>query len=777
MTTLTERASAAGTAQIRKMSRPDNAIGAQPLLLERLDRQQTPLWIVSQPMLAVVFTLGLWSTATSSFLLGWLSFMALTAGANWYALRQHIDSPPDADPAALWRLTSAFMAATYGLAWSAIGSLLMASFPDLGWQIGGSIALVLSITATMLAANHRALTLYLSAATVPTIALALTSQDDRIYGPTMLVVAICAIVYFAIRQLHQSLFESDRLDASFRNLASLLSRENSDLATRIETLREEVVSDNVALTQARNEKERAQSTLHALSEGVITIDAKGIIDYMNPLAEVLTGWNVRNARGQHLNKVFNLVNRGTSEKPFISAEQSLLIERTVIGDNNSTLVRRDGTEYDIEHVGSPIRDARGRLAGAALIFRDVTEKRSLQSRLTWAASHDALTGLINRAEFERRVEKLVNEGGGPDKRHVLCFIDLDRFKAINDSCGHYAGDEFLKALSEQLRSQIRGADTLARLGGDEFAVLLYSCPMEKAKTIAEGLRQLVEGFSFEWEDRQLKVSASIGLVEIDGQECSLADIMSAADFACYAAKNEGRNAVRQFRAEIATGNAGRGDEQGVLHEADEFVEPAQRYRLLPDIDLWVLRQVTTALRQKHPLLVTMNTISIRLSGQSLCDETFRHDLSVLLSDPDLAADRLCFIISAADVLHNLERVRHFMAVLRNRGCRFALDESGAAAGSLHTLKQLDVAYLKIGAVMQRGLATDSCDFEILLSVNRVAKTLGIRTIASDVSDDSLRDTLRHLGVDYVQSTIGESARPLFQEHARQHSAAALTEHA
>ncbi len=820
MTTLTERASAAGTAQIRKMSRPDDAIGAQPLLLERLDRQQTPLWIVSQPMLAVVFTLGLWSTATSSFLLGWLSFMALTAGANWYALRQHFDSPPDADPAALWRLTSAFMAATYGLAWSAIGSLLMASFPDLGWQIGGSIALVLSITATMLAANHRALTLYLSAATVPTIALALTSQDDRIYGPTMLVVAICAIVYFAIRQLHQSLFESDRLDASFRNLASLLSRENSDLATRIETLREEVVSDNVALTQARNEKERAQSTLHALSEGVITIDAKGIIDYMNPLAEVLTGWNVRNARGQHLNKVFNLVNRGTSEKPFISAEQSLLIERTVIGDNNSTLVRRDGTEYDIEHVGSPIRDARGRLAGAALIFRDVTEKRSLQSRLTWAASHDALTGLINRAEFERRVEKLVNEGGGPDKRHVLCFIDLDRFKAINDSCGHYAGDEFLKALSEQLRSQIRGADTLARLGGDEFAVLLYSCPMEKAKTIAEGLRQLVEGFSFEWEDRQLKVSASIGLVEIDGQECSLADIMSAADFACYAAKNEGRNAVRQFRAEIATGNAGRGeihwlrtlekaldqddfelhyhpimalddtdpqlhcdivlrlrDEQGVLHEADEFVEPAQRYRLLPDIDLWVLRQVTTALRQKHPLLVTMNTISIRLSGQSLCDETFRHDLSVLLSDPDLAADRLCFIISAADVLHNLERVRHFMAVLRNRGCRFALDESGAAAGSLHTLKQLDVAYLKIGAVMQRGLATDSCDFEILLSVNRVAKTLGIRTIASDVSDDSLRDTLRHLGVDYVQSTIGESARPLFQEHARQHSAAALTEHA
>jgi len=344
--------------------------------------------------------------------------------------------------------------------------------------------------------------------------------------------------------------------------------------------------------------------------------------------------------------------------------------------------------------------------------------------------------------------------------------------------------------------------------------------MEKAKPIAEALRQLVEGFSFEWENRQLKVSASIGLVEIDGQERSLADIMSAADFACYAAKNEGRNAVRQFRTEKAAGNAGRGeihwlrtlekaldqddfelhyrpimpldeadpqlhceivlrlrDERGVIHEADEFIEPAQRYRLRPDIDLWVLRQVTAALRQKHPLLVTMNTISLCLSGQSLCDETFRHDLSVLLSDPDLAADRLCFIISEADILHNLERVRHFMAALRNRGCRFALDESGAGAGSLHTLKQLDVDYLKIGAGMQRGITMDSADFEILLAVNRVAKTLGIRTIASDVSDDSLRDTLRRLGVDYVQSAIGDSDRPLFEEQARQRSAAALTERA
>ena len=804
MTTLTERAST--TDFKRAAGSPVAAVttDTQLPLLDRLDRDQTPLWIGAQPMLAVTYVLSLWSLTSAPLLVGWMVFLTLTAGVHWYLYRRHHEQAGNADAAISWPLASTFMAATYGLAWSTIGCLLLATSPELGWPIGGGIALALSITAPMLASNQRALSLYLLAAATPVVSLALLSGDERIHGPAAMLFAVCAIVYVSVRQLHRGLLESDHLDANFRALALRLSRENTDLTARIEHLREDVVRNGLALAQAQQEKERARNTLHALSEGVITTDVKGVIDYMNPVAEVLTGWNVQAARGQSLNKVFDLVNRKNGEKPFISAEQCLLIERTVIGDDNSTLVRRDGAKHDIEHVGSPIRDARGRLAGAALIFRDVTEKRSMQVRLTWAASHDALTGLINRAEFEKRVEKLVSEPDNPGKTHVLCFVDLDRFKAINDSCGHIAGDEFLKALAELLRSQIRGADTLARLGGDEFAVLLYSCPLAKGKAIAEALRQLVETFSFDWQDRRLKVSASIGLVEINQQNDSLAEIMSAADFACYTAKNEGRNSVRLFRADGAAADAGRGttlwlhrlekaleedafelfyrpvtpldgadpelhceimlrlrDEHGQIHEAADFIEPAQRYRLLPDIDRWMLRQVTAALRQRHPVLVNMNTISVKLSGQSLCDETFLHDLTVMLSDPDLSADRFCFTISTIDATQNPERVRYIIAALRSRGCRFTLDHFGIGPGSLQTLKQLEVDFLNIDSTLQHGVDVNSADFEILLSVNRVAKTLGIRTIAFGVNDVSLCDTLHRMGVDYVHGHTAGAPRPLY----------------
>ena len=383
MTTLTEQAPRARTPRdadaLAASPKGDTAIG----LLDRLERDQTPFWLMAQPMLAVAFALGLWSLTSPPLLLGWVAFLLMTTVMHWFLYqRRHRETANGAT----WQVTRSFMSATYGLAWSVIGCLLLAGSPGLGWQIAGAIALILSVTAPMLASNQRALMIYLVAASAPIVAFALITVDQRVHGPVAMLFAISTIVYFSVRQLNQGLEDGERLDTDARALALHLGRENTDLMARIERLREEVVADNIALTQTRQEKERAQTTLQALNEGVITTDENGVIDYMNPVAEVLTGWNVKNARGKPLSQVFTLVNRKSGEKPFISAEQSLLIERTVIGDENSTLVRRDGAEHDVEHVGSPIRDPRGRLAGAALIFRDVTERRSLQTRLTWAAS-------------------------------------------------------------------------------------------------------------------------------------------------------------------------------------------------------------------------------------------------------------------------------------------------------------------------------------------------------------------------------------------------------
>ena len=312
----------------------------------------------------------------------------------------------------------------------------------------------------------------------------------------------------------------------------------------IQTLQEELEKRTSQLEQ---EKELAQVTLQSIGDAVITTDARGRIVNFNPMAEKLTGWDFKEAKDQILSDIFHLVNEYTREIVPNPVEQ-VLEENKVVGlANDTVLIARNGIEYAIEDSAAPIRDRQGKLIGAVIVFHDVTESRELSNQLSWQANHDALTGLYNRREFEQRVLTAITSARNNQLCHTLCYLDLDRFKIINDTCGHVAGDELLKQITNLILQQVRSSDILARLGGDEFGFLLHQCPLSIAIKIANNLRQWVEDFRFTWFGRTFSIGVSIGLVEITSNTESLSSLMNTADAACYVAKANGRNCIHAYK--------------------------------------------------------------------------------------------------------------------------------------------------------------------------------------------------------------------------------------
>lgn len=312
----------------------------------------------------------------------------------------------------------------------------------------------------------------------------------------------------------------------------------------IETLQGEL---SERTSQLQQEKELAQITLQSIGDAVITTDAIGKIVNFNPMAEKLTGWKIKQVCGQPLSNIFQLVNEYTRESVANPLEEVLRDNKAVELASQTILIARDGTEYAIEDSATPIRDRQGKLVGAVMVFRDVTESRHLSNRLSWQANHDALTGLYNRREFETRLAEAIAAARKEDYIHALCFLDLDRFKIVNDTCGHQAGDELLKQVANLLLQQVRSSDILARLGGDEFGFLLNQCPLSVAAKIANNLRQWIEDFRFSWQGQTFSIGVSIGLVEISSNTDSLSSVMNTADAACYIAKANGRNCIHVYQ--------------------------------------------------------------------------------------------------------------------------------------------------------------------------------------------------------------------------------------
>jgi diguanylate cyclase (GGDEF)-like protein/PAS domain S-box-containing protein len=548
-----------------------------------------------------------------------------------------------------------------------------------------------------------------------------------------------------------------------------------------------------AETAVFEEKERAQVTLQSIGDGVITTDAQGRVDYLNPIAESLTGWDTREARGLPVAAIFRLVSdidREPVENPVVRC----LRDARVIGlSDHTVLLSRLGQEIAIQNSAAPIRDRAGEVIGAVMVFHDVSRERRLRRALAYQASHDALTGLINRREFESRLnEALLSTRRGESVRYVLLYLDLDQFKLVNDTCGHPAGDRLLKQITALLQTRVRGSDLLARLGGDEFGILLADCAPEQAMKIAEALRQAIRDYRFVWHDGALNVGVSIGIVEISRDTESMAALMSAADVACYAAKDQGRNRVHVYQQDnvperhremqwvsrltraceedrlelyfqpivpIGDNRDERRnfelmlrmrDENGALVQPIEFIPAAERYNVMPAIDRWVVRHALGSFAHYVSDPHAPYTLSINLSGTSLNDDRFLEFLIGELSGHALSPGAVCFEITETAAVANLANVVYFMRELKNRGCQFSLDDFGSGLSSFMYLKTLPVDYLKIDGQFIENVAGDPIDRSMVEAISQIGRAMKIQTIAERVESRAVLIELARLGIGYAQ---------------------------
>ncbi|MHC5777791.1 EAL domain-containing protein [Nostoc sp.] len=552
------------------------------------------------------------------------------------------------------------------------------------------------------------------------------------------------------------------------------------------------------------EKELAQVTLQSIGDAVITTDVFGRIQYFNPVAESLIGCSEASAQGLPLLEVLRIVDETTGEPVQSPIEQALQSNRIVRLANHTVLTNHHNTqEITIEDSAAPIHNREGQVIGAVMVFHDVTQNHKLSRQLSWQATHDALTGLVNRQEFERRVEEALHFAKLDYQVHALCYLDLDHFKIVNDTCGHLAGDELLRQITALLQEKIRKTDTLARLGGDEFGVLLTQCTIEQGLRVANELLSCVQKFRFVWQEQIFSIGVSIGLVGIDTNSESLTEIIRTADAACYTAKNRGRNRVYvaqtddqeqlQRRGEMqwvsrisqalendwfclyvqpiaatitpAAQNADHyevllrlRDEQGNLVPPMAFIPAAERYNLMHLIDRWVIR---TLFSNWSTLVDDEQSIyAINLSGSSINDDQFidfLHDQFIL---HPISPQRICFEITETVAIANLIKARKFIESLQRMGCSFALDDFGVGMSSFAYLKSLPVDYLKIDGSFIRNIVENPVDNAIVTAITHIASVMGIQTIAEFVENDAILERITALGIDYAQGYGIAVPRPL-----------------
>jgi diguanylate cyclase (GGDEF)-like protein/PAS domain S-box-containing protein len=541
------------------------------------------------------------------------------------------------------------------------------------------------------------------------------------------------------------------------------------------------------------EKERAEVTLHSIIDGVITTTADARIKYMNPVAERLTGWTSNQARDVVLNNVVKITNEDSGQlvqNPIDRCLRENTVERQ---DKHVALIRYDGATVPIEVSAAPMRDDTGEVVGAVMVLQDVSQSRRLTKQLSYQASHDALTGLYNRRMFEEQLQAVLLNVQEEERHHALCYIDLDQFKIVNDTCGHMAGDELLRQIAILLQDCIREVDTLARLGGDEFGVLLENCNLSQASQVADKIRQEVKEYRFGWEDRSFEIGASIGVVSISSDNVDMASILSAADLACYAAKDMGRNRVHIYEPTDAVLAERHGQmhwasrivdaieknhfvlyqqpeisinpeikskhieilirmksPDGMLIAPDSFIPAAERYHLMPKIDRWVISHVFEAMAKNAVNEGESRVVAINLSGLTLVDEDLLEYILATQHRYGIDLKEVCFEITETAAISNLAKATQFMNELKKEGCQFALDDFGSGLSSFAYLKNMPVDYIKIDGAFVVDMVSDPIDRAMVEAITRLGHVMKIKTIAEWVENQQTLDMLQEIGVDFVQ---------------------------
>jgi diguanylate cyclase (GGDEF)-like protein/PAS domain S-box-containing protein len=551
---------------------------------------------------------------------------------------------------------------------------------------------------------------------------------------------------------------------------------------------------------------RAMVTLDAMGESVITVDADGRIDYINHAAENLLSQRFDQVMGKAFAEVATLVDETDRRSLGDPVRKALATGGRVTMGRRAVLVPANtGPERSVEISVTPLRLDGKEILGLVLVLHDTSELRGLTRQMTYQASHDALTGLINRREFERRLQEAMDSAQTGNVGHALCYLDLDRFKVVNDTCGHTAGDNMLREVASLIKEAVRDSDTVGRIGGDEFALLLVGCPLEKARQIADDVVRSVNDYRFVWKDKIFNIGVSIGLVEIGRDGGAIEDIMNSADSACYVAKKQGGLHVHVYSAREEA-NARHSGEihwlqklQGALRDNKfelyyqpivharpdglrgpaievfvrligekgepgvppaDFIRAAERYRLMPHIDRWVVQTVLSALGRGGMKLPSGRSVAINIAGQTLGDSDFLEFVVDCFDHTGANPGEICFEVTENSVVANLDHARRFIAVLHGMGCEFALDDFGSGLSSFSTLRTLPMDYLKIDGSFINNLAGDAVNQAMVAAMIELSRSLNFRVVAEQVEDQLSLDTVTGMGIDFVQGFVVGRPQPL-----------------
>jgi diguanylate cyclase (GGDEF)-like protein/PAS domain S-box-containing protein len=752
----------------------------------------------------------LWDQVSRPWLVMWLVALGVTTAVRVWLLRSYVRTHPPASEAPRWAHRFIIGTTSAGVIWGLVGLFsfhtssvvheVFIAFVLAGLSAGGM---------TTLSSFRGAYLAFLAPAIAP-YAIRLTLQKGEMYLAmgSMLFMFIAAMLIISVRH-YRSVAASLRLRYDnidlLADLATAAERQqaaNQELEAKVQHRTKELGLANIVLEA---EKELFRVTLTSIGDAVITTDATACVTFLNAVAERLTGWNDAEAKGQPLSEVFRLVDEKTHEPVEDSVARCLHGDECRAPEEHGLLICRDQREISVDTSVAPIRDNDNRTIGAVLVFRDVTAQRKLAHELSHQATHDTLTGLVNRPEFERRLTHLL-ASASPHNPHAFLYLDLDQFKVVNDTCGHIAGDDLLRQISALLRTKLRARDTLARLGGDEFGVLLDHCAVAEAKRVANSLREVLQGFRFGWQEKSFTIGVSIGLVPLVEAGETLTSVFSAADAACYAAKDMGRNRVHTYQANdlmlarrdgemrwipriqqaLADGrfrlyyqpifafspgtiHTRHGeillrmlDEQGRIVLPGAFIPAAERYGLMLAIDQWV---VSRSLEALSAVAGDAGVFTINISGQSLGATEFLEFVTERIRDTGVAPDQLCFEITETAAASELGHVLRFIDTLKKVGCRFALDDFGTGLSSFSYLKTLPIDYLKIDGAFIRELASDDIDMAMVEAVNRIGHKMGLLTIAEGVESDAISQKLQEIGVDYGQGYGLGKPQPLNLQQA------------
>jgi diguanylate cyclase (GGDEF)-like protein/PAS domain S-box-containing protein len=618
-----------------------------------------------------------------------------------------------------------------------------------------------------------------------------------------------------MRQATERLLKTDdTLALEFRCLApggkirwlaenGIAVRNGSGRVSRVIGVAHDITEQKITENALFQERDRAYVTLSSIADGVIRTDSRGTIDYLNPVAQRLTGWSLGESYGRPAREIYQIVDEATGKKVLDPVQHCLEEQREVVFLGHRQLIRRDGNRFPVHDSAAPIRDRQGRLTGAILVFRDLTQMRQVEEEIQHLATHDPLTGLINRREFELLVREAFELDAGEKSQTALCQLDLDAFKLINDTCGHTAGDQLIRQIAGVLRQGLRSRDELARLGADEFAVLFRDCPSDEALPRAEALCESIHGYRFHWDGRTFSSRVSVGLVPLSYAASGPEALLGAADAACFVAKESGGgrihvfepgdtaiaerygemhwisriprgldgNRFRLWRQIISSVQNGHSeppfsellirliDDEGNVIAPGAFIPAAERYGLITAIDRWVVK-TALAFMANRGQPSSLSRFAINISGQSLGADGFLDYITNEIDITGVAPQRVFFEITETSAIANLPEAMRFITVLKEMGCFFVLDDFGQGLSSFGYLKNLPLDFIKIDGTFVREMVKDPIQAALVSSIHDVGQVMGLQTIAESVEDEATFDALVAIGVDYVQGYYLDRPKPL-----------------